>query len=486
MRLFVAALNAETNFWSPIPTGLGAFVFRTAQAPDAGGFSNTLAAVRDAADAYGWGVIEGPCASAQPLGPLTADAWATVRGMVLAALKAALPVQAVVLVLHGAMSAEDCDDCEGALIADARALVGAEIPIGVELDPHCHLTDQMCREANVIVAYKEYPHTDIAEQAGRLTTLTVRTARGEIRPVIGVADCPVMGLLPTTRAPMSGFVQRMRDAEGQGEALSVSFGHGFAYADVPEAGARAWVVADGDGALAQRLARAFAEDLYRLRDQVALRFTPLATAVEAAIGWSGPCALILADVADNPGGGARADSTFILEALLEKRIGAVALGGVWDPGAVQICLEAGVGARLSLRLGGKSGPTAGAPLDVVGRVMGVREAHMQTEFGVAGPLGAAAWLRTETGIDIALISRCQQVLGRDLFTGLGITLEDKRVIVVKSMQHFLADFSGLIGEVMYVDTPGLLRTDFENIPFKRRSLDFWPRLPDPLALSGGA
>jgi microcystin degradation protein MlrC len=482
MRLFVAALNAETNFWSPIPTGFGAFEFRTPSNPDGGSFQAALEGIYQVAETYGSTIIEGPCGSAQPLGPLTAQAWYQVRTDLIEAVKQALPLDALILLLHGAMSAENCDDCEGVLLEEIRGLVGRDAVIGVELDPHCHFTAQMHRAANVLVAYKEYPHTDIEEQARYVTELTLRAAKGEITPVIATADCPIVGLFPTTSSPMREFVQRMRAEEGQNRVLSVSFGHGFAYADLEEAGAKIWVICDGDMAQATQTAQAFANDIYSMREEIGLRFTSLSDGIKAAREWNGGGAIILADVADNPGGGARADSTFILGAIIEADIRDVAIGGIWDPGAVQICRESGVGAALSLRVGGKSGPAAGDPVDVVGRVMAVHEAHFQTEFGVATPLGPAAWLQTHTGVDIVLLSRCQQVIGMDMFTNLGISLEAKRTIVVKSMQHFSASFAPITGHILYIETPGLLRTDFGSIPFKTRDLNYWPRQPDPLSL----
>ncbi|MFZ4604521.1 MAG: MlrC C-terminal domain-containing protein, partial [Caulobacterales bacterium] len=192
----------------------------------------------------------------------------------------------------------------------------------------------------------------------------------------------------------------------------------------------------------------------------------------------------LADVADNPGGGAMGDSTFILSALLNSGIDRVALGGIWDPGAVQICREAGAGALFPLRIGGKTGPSSGDPVDVAVRVMALRDDHDQDDFGARASLGPSAWVRSESGIDIVLISKRQQVLGVDLFTGLGLDLAGLRGVAVKSMHHFQASFEAHLGGVIHVDTPGLMRLDFENIPFAKRSLAYWPRCPDPFAVSG--
>jgi microcystin degradation protein MlrC len=184
-------------------------------------------------------------------------------------------------------------------------------------------------------------------------------------------------------------------------------------------------------------------------------------------------------MADNPGGGARGDSSFALQAVLSLGIPNVALGGLWDPGAVQLCFEAGLGSALSLRVAGKSGPTSGSPIDLRVTVRSLAEDHAQTAFGSRSSLGASAWVSTAEGIDLVLISRCQQVIGTDLFTGLGVDLNDKHAVVVKSMQHFHAAFAPLAREVLYADSPGLLTADIAALPFRHRDPNFWPRVADP-------
>jgi microcystin degradation protein MlrC len=192
--------------------------------------------------------------------------------------------------------------------------------------------------------------------------------------------------------------------------------------------------------------------------------------------------IVIADVADNAGGGASSDSTFLLRALLEQGIGNFAMGPFWDLGALRICADAGAGARLALRIGGKCGPASGDPVDLHVTVRTVRESHAQTIDDFPGfECGLSAWVATDDGIDLVLISRRQQGYATNLFTGLGIDLAAKRAIVVKSTQHFYHQFAPIAHEILYVDTPGLLRSDFENIPYERRDLNYWPRVANPWA-----
>jgi microcystin degradation protein MlrC len=280
---------------------------------------------------------------------------------------------------------------------------------------------------------------------------------------------------------MLGFVDEMRAQEGRDHILSVSLGHGFPWGDVADAGAKLWVVADGSPALAQAAADRLGQVFYRIRHAGVRSVLTVDEAIDAAQGQEhGP--VVLADVADNPGGGAAGDSTFILTRLVERGVRDVVSGCYWDPVAVQHCLEAGCGARLMLRIGGKTGPASGRPVDLDVTVRAVDPQHVQTGLGGhLDPLGAAAWVSTD-GIDLVLVSLRSQVYSRDAFSRLGVDPAQRRIVVVKSTQHFLADFGRIAARVYYVSTPGAVAPDFARIPYRRRSLDFWPRLADPLGL----
>jgi microcystin degradation protein MlrC len=287
----------------------------------------------------------------------------------------------------------------------------------------------------------------------------------------------MVGFWHTTREPMKSFVARMKALEAQPGVLSVSFGHGFPWGDVPEAGAKVWVVTDGDPALGARLAQELGQEIWDMRHQTAARPTRIAEAMDRLAAHTGGRPLVLADTADNAGGGAGSDSTFILQALVQRGIGQVALAPFWDLGALQVCAEAGVGTRLSLRVGGKLGPLSGDPVDLRVTVRALVEDHWQSGLGGhPAPCGRSAWVRTDDGLDLVLISHRQQAFGTELFTGLGIDLSTCRGIVVKSSQHFHAAFAPLASEVLYVESPGLLNTDFANVAYRHRSLDYWPRV----------
>ena len=211
MRIFGALLMTETNTGAVVPTGRADFersgLYRgDGSARDPHGFAAGHVELKRLAAADGHTVVESLTAFAQPAGPTVGAVYEEYRDWILDDRRAAMPVQAVVLLLHGAMVADGYDDCEGDLIARVRAIVGPGVPIGVELDLHCHLTDAMRVGADAIVAYKEYPHTDILDRLGEVYRLVVRQAAGEIRPVTAVRDLRMIGLWHTTDEPMRAFV----------------------------------------------------------------------------------------------------------------------------------------------------------------------------------------------------------------------------------------------------------------------------------------
>lgn len=490
MKVFIAQLATETNTFAAAPTGLGAFeeygIYRgdaSRRAPDGAG--QLLAALRRLIEDSGHEVAEGLCAFAQPAGPTVRSVYERLRDDLLEGLAAAMPVDAVMLLLHGAMVAEGYDDCEGDLLERVRRIVGPDVPVGAELDLHCHFTELKRRQADVIVAFKEYPHTDALDRARELWRILRDTAEGRVRPTTAVYDCRMVGIWHTTREPMRSFVARMQECEASEGVLSVSLGHGFPWGDVPEAGAKLWVVTDNAPEKAAALAERLGREFWALRHATSGEELDVDSALDAALACEGG-PVVLADVADNPGGGAPGDSTFILRRMIERGIGQSVIGAFWDPGAIHICRDAGVGARVDLRVGGKCGPSSGDPVDVRVTVRAIVENLWQSDMtGGKYPFGTGAWVETDGGLHLLLATVRGQVFDPDAFTGVGMTLADKKIIVVKSTQHFHAGFAPIARQVLYVSTPGAITPDFRNIDYKRRSLNYWPRVDDPHAQPAG-
>jgi microcystin degradation protein MlrC len=478
MRVFSASLATETNTFAPMPTGIASFkdrgYFPAGQHPDALTiYSGPLWAARIRGKEKGWTLLEGMVAGAQPSGTTTRHAYETLRDEMLTDLRAALPVDMVLLGLHGAMVADGYDDCEGDMLARVRQIVGPDVVVGAELDPHNHLTAAMVDNANVMVSFKEYPHTDVLERGLELVDICAAAVEGKVKPVHAMVDCDIIVTVHTSREPARSFVQRMQALEGKDGVLSVSLTHGFSWGDVPEMGTKVLVYTDGDQAKADALARQLADEVIAMRDGLTVNYPGIDASLDEALAFDGG-PVVLADGADNPGGGAASDATFILRRMLERGIGNAALGPMWDPIAVRIAFDAGVGARLQMRIGGKISPLSGDPLDLDCTVKALQHDLVMTGLSNTPTAMGDCALVEVAGIQIVLITRRNQAMGTDLFTQLGCDLAAKKIVVVKSSQHFYASYSKVAKHVIYAGAPGAVTLDLNTLPYRKARLPKWP------------
>ena len=478
MRLFAATLATETNTFSPLPTSLACYkemvFFRPGEHPDDAPRMCTapLFVARRRAPKEGFTLIEGSCFAASPAGTTNRTDYEVMRDEILGQLETAIPLDAVLLGLHGAMVAHGYDDVEGDIIERVRAVVGPKCVIGVELDPHCHLTLQRVRLADIIVLYKEFPHTDVVERAEDLLDLVLGTLRGRIRPVMSLYDCRQIQSYPTTLPLMRAFVDRIKALEGKDGILSISIGHCFPYADVPELSGRVLVVADADKAKADVVATKLGEELVSMRGKTMPEFYDSKGGVAAALAYNA-APVVIAEPSDNAGGGAPSDNTSILHELIAQNADNAALGPIWDPVAVRLCFDAGLGATFPLRIGGKIGPASGAPLDAMATVVGLARQCWQSFGPTKVPLGDCAAVIVG-GVEVVLITKRTQALGLELFTNLGIDPRAKRLVVVKSTNHFMAAFGPIAKTVLYVDSDAPLSRDYRKVPYSKVRRPIWP------------
>ncbi|PWV98837.1 microcystin degradation protein MlrC [Hoeflea marina] len=481
-RVYVGSLATESNTFSPLITDLQDFKDSFYAPPGEHPLTPTLCsavfpAARARADAYGWQLIEGTATWAEPGGIVNSRTWQLLRDQLLAEISAAMPLDAVLLGLHGAMVAQDCLDCEGELLEAVRGIVGPDTLIGASFDPHSHLSSRRVDNLDIVTVFKEFPHTDFAETGERLVELANRALAGEVRPVIAVHDCRMIELLPTSRQPMRGFVDRMRELERQPRILSISVIHGFMAGDVPDLGTKVIVVTDNDPDLADRLARTLGEELFSFRGRTRPEFLSPEQALERAESSAdGP--VVIADVWDNPGGGVPGDSTVLLRAMLQRGVKNAALASIWDPIAVRTCISAGEGARLQLRFGGKMSAGSGEPLDAGVIVRGTRAAALQSFGDSVVPLGASVWIEVG-GIDVILNTVRSQVFNPDIFSNFGIDPLSKSVLVVKSTNHFQEAFSHIASEILYVAIDGPYPNNPVTNPYRHLTRAIWPRVEDP-------
>ena len=405
-RVFIAALGTETNQFVPFPTGRRAYeehgVWRgDATKHEPTNFTAPMHVWRKETEKRGWTVIEGLATFAAPSGTTVRSVYEGFRDEILAGIKAALPLDAVLINVHGAMVADGYDDCEGDLLAKVRAIVGPKVAIGAEFDLHCHLSALMLDSADVLIGYKEYPHTDTMERAAELFAIIADTVEGKVKPVMARHDCRMIAQYRTSVPPISEFVTRMKSLEGKDGILSVSLSHGFSFADVEDVGTRTLVVADGDKEQGrERWPSSSARSCGTTASATPPSTSLSPEAMERAASHNqGP--LVLADRADNPGSGAPGDSTFVLRALVERQIGPALFGVMWDPMAFRIAEEAGEGAKIRMRLGGKSGAVSGDPVDLDVTVKKIARGVRQPYGPVMVPLGDMALLSSEH-VDVAI------------------------------------------------------------------------------------
>lgn len=480
MKLFMAGLATETNSFSPIPTGIlafeEAFVSRSSTDEEPNLFSAPLHEWRRMGEARGWTVTEGLCAFAQPGGTTTRAAYEGYRDEILNDLKAADP-DVVLMSMHGAMIADGYDDCEGDLLTRIRDIVGPDVCIGLEIDPHNHLTKTMLEAATAIISYKEYPHTDSPDRARELFEIIADAAAGKTQPVMRDYDCRMIAMYHTTRAPMRGFVDDMQAREGRDGVLSLSLSHGFPWGDCADVGTRMLAITDGDAAKAATIAKEFGERLWSLREEIRPDWPDISGALDrASAAKAGP--VVLADFADNAGGGAPADSTFVLKEVLARGLSDVAFGIFWDPTLVRMATDVGLGGRMRVRLGGKIDVTSGDPIDLDVTVRGVRADMHQMMGETRMRMGDGVWLEAD-GVHVIVSDKRTQAFNPICFTDLGLDISTMKIVIVKSSQHFYAGFGHIASEVIYINGPGAITPDYANIPFTKRDGNYWPKVEDP-------
>lgn len=490
MRIFTASLATETNTFSPVPTDRASFEAALYAAPGDHPETPTLCsspmvALRRRAAKEGLEVIEGTAAWAEPGGLLQRQAYEALRDEILGQLRAALPVEAVVLGLHGAMVAQGYDDCEGDLLERVRNIVGPGVVVAAELDPHSHLTPRRVAAADILAAFLEFPHTDFYERGEHVADLALAAARGRIRPAISTFDCRMIQVLPTSREPMRSFVDRIKGMQGKEGILSVSVIHGFMAADVPEMGTRIVVVTDRDKAKGDALAEKLGRELYALREKLAMPMLGVEDGIARALAAhaADPARpAVIADIWDNPGGGVAGDGTVLLRALMARGVSSVGVATIWDPMAVTFCHAAGEGALIDLRFGGKAGPQAGEPIDAAVRVLKTAAEGWQSFGPSRVPLGATALVRIEgTEIDVILNTNRTQTFEPDIFSNLGVDPLSKAVLLVKSTNHFYAGFAPIAAEVIYVSAPSAYPSDPRTTDYRKLTRPLWPRVADPWA-----
>lgn len=486
--VLTAEFSHESNTFSRCPADYAAFEDRGISLGDKAvaerGEANTpIAGFLDVGRPAGWRVIHAISAAAQPSGPVTRDAYDRIAGVIVEAAKAhAGSIDGVLLGLHGAMVTEFCEDGEGELLERLRAVLGRDVPIGITLDPHANVTRKMTELADIVVSYKTYPHVDVRETARLAAGIMRRTLAGEIKPVTLRIDRPMLEEVNGGRTDIGPMVERIAKAkayEKEAEVFAVSVNGGFGNADIEEVGPTILVTCQGDFERHRAFAEGLAEDIWQRRFEKITPFLSVEEAVAEAsayAGTSGP--LIIADYADNPGGGGYGDATGLLGAMIAADLKDACFGPIVDPETAAVLRRAEPGATVSVQLGGKVDPAiGGGPLALTGTVVSVSDGAYVGDGPMMGGLhaswGPCAVLRVGD-IEILVTTIRAQMNDLQQFRAFGIDPAAKRVVGLKSMQHFRAAFEPIAGKVIVCDCGALCTPDLTKLPYRRVRRPIFP------------
>ncbi|MFI4987593.1 MAG: M81 family metallopeptidase [Alphaproteobacteria bacterium] len=481
-RIAIGGFQHETNTFAPSkaryedfvrPSGWPGLTRGEAIFATFAGINIPIAGFVAAARASGHELLPLAWANATPSAEVTGDAYERVAALLIGDLAALLPVDAVYLDLHGAMVAEHLEDGEGELLGRIRALVGPAVPIVASLDLHANVTERMVEAASALVAYRTYPHLDMAETGGRAAALLDGMLRRGKPLEKAFRKLPY--LIPLTFQctliePARGLYGLAAALEG-GQVASVSFATGFPLADIRECGPAVLAYGTSKSSAESAADRLAGECLARESDFAGALWEPDAAVRHAmATARTAERPVVLADTQDNPGAGGDADTIGLLQALVRNGAKDAALALLCDPAAAAAAHRAGLGATLETAVGGRSNLPGHGPFAGSFRVAALGDGN----FTATGPfykgarmqLGLMALLEIG-GVRIVVASRKLQAADQEIFRHLGIEPARMKILALKSSVHFRADFQPIAEEVLVVEAPGPAIADPAKLPFQR-------------------
>ena len=482
MRIAVGGIQHESNTFSSVRTDRAAFRVEVGDRLVAvwGPAHHEVGGFLAGAARYGFEAAPTLMADATPSGPVTAAARDDLVADLLARLRAAGPVDGLLLALHGALVAEDEPEGDAGILRRLRTALGPDLPIVVTHDFHANIAPELVEDATALVIYRTNPHTDQRERGLQAAELMSRIVGGAVRPTMARAQPPMLFTnlrQRTATEPLAGIQAAARALEERPGVLAASTAAGYQYADVQYAGPCAVVITDNDAALAQRLADDLADRFWAARDQLALDLPDPDTAVRQALD-EGPWPTVIVETGDNIGGGSPGDSTFLLAALLRQRAGH-AVVTIYDPAAARAGADAGIGGQVELAVGGKTDRLHGAPVPIRGRVHSLHDGRFEeTEVRHGGKRffdqGLTAVVEVDGPILVVLNSRPTPPVSLHQLISLGIVPERQRILVVKSGSSHRPAYEPVARRTIEADTPGITAADPRHFTYQRVRRPIWP------------
>ncbi len=491
MRLLIAMMKHETNTFSPVPTPLSRF--GRGRGPIAGdaaiaafrGTGTAIGAYLELAEMAGAEVVVPIAGDAAPSGPVEDAAYKHMTDAICEAV-ARGGFDGIMLDLHGAMVTQSFEDGEGQLLKRIRS-IDAKTPIAVALDMHANLYDEIIHNATVVTGYRTYPHVDTYDTGKRSGEILLRAIRGEVKPVMAWGNAPMLPHVMrqgTADHPNKELQARCTKIVEDG-ALAASLFTGFPHADITNAGLSVVVVTDGDQAKANRLRDDLLKQAWGDREAFVYKLEALTDSVGRARAMppkqAGDGPVVLLDHYDNCASGGTMDTTVVLAEIIRQGLEDVAAFAIFDPAAVQQAIAAGIGAEVTLSIGGKlkmpAIPVESPPLTVTGTVKTISNGRFRNQ----GPMGRGVQMNMgpsvvlDTGkVEIVLISQHQEPSDLNCFLSLGIDPMQKRYVMLKSRIHWRAGLGPLAKAVVECAGVGVCTSDYGQLTFKNVRRPIYP------------
>jgi microcystin degradation protein MlrC len=485
VRIAIAEIKQESNSFSPVATTLQSFedgylLFGDEIVETLSEHNCEIAGFLDETPHQ---VVPTLAAWSLSGGPLTRETFEFLMEELLDRISAAGHLDGILLALHGSMLADGVDDADGRILDELRTQCGAGLAVVATLDLHANITRRMLESCDLLVPYRTYPHVDQRETGARAARFLSQVLTGELVPTSVVVKLPM--LVPsesqaTTESPMVTLVKRSDAIMSNPLVVNVSLLPVQPWLDVDDLGFAVLVTANADPVLAESCARELAVQTWAARTE----FRPELVAVEDAVRRAASDELapvVLADSADSTASGSPGDGTAILDALLHTRLRGRALITLVDADVVNEAAKAGVGARMTRRLGGKLDHVYNRPVLVTFDVERIVEDGC---FRMSGP--AFTGIECSLGRAVVLAAGQVRILVTEhavwthdpaLYRAVGLEPADAQVIVVKSPYLFKAAYSSLAQTIIHVDGPGTSSSNFARLPYSRIPHPLWPLDP---------
>lgn len=467
MKVLLGVLIHETNTFSSVKTTVETFKQWDLNYGDDvitkhRGVAYYLGGMIDECDAHGIEYVPTVSAMARPSGYITADTYDQLKHDLIEAIKKENDYDAVCLSLHGAGVVEGIDDMEGDFLKSVRETIGYDIPVVVSLDLHANMTEQMVKEADVLVGNVLYPHSDSYEIGREAVAIAKNLVEGKIKPTAHIINLPlIIPTYTTEKSPMVELNEACARSEEIANVIDCTIYHGFPYTDIEQMGVSVLVTTDNDPDLAKEEAKKIADDIWKVKDEFFTKHPSPEEGLKLALEHDG-YPVVINETSDNPGAGTPGDGTYLLKAMLEAQIEKSCFGNIYDPEVAQIAHEAGPGSYIDVTLGGKVDQLHGEPLTVRAYVKSITDGqYVQSSPMARGDkvnLGKSARL-VINGVDVLVASINTQVKDEQFFLLHGINVNEYKVVGIKSSNHFRAGFNPIASKIITVDSPGLSTFD---------------------------